>query len=72
MIVAGNNRMVTIDGSPGLAKAYYWNEPPVNLCLLPAIIPEALVLPDSKFVFILCNNGVGILLVLLPETPSSI
>ena len=47
---------LTIDGSPNLM--YHWprwyeNEPPVNYCLLPAVIPE--VLPESKFVVMMRN-----------------
>ena len=55
-IAAGDSQFVTVDGSPNAFQdvpAYYMNEPPVNYCLLPAIIPE--VLPDSKFVITLRN-----------------
>ena len=45
---------LTIDGCPNLMEQWprwYKDEPPINYCLLPAIIPQ--VLPDSKFVVVM-------------------
>jgi len=55
MIAAGNYGVVTVDGSPNIIDSYngFYERTPVNLCLLPAIIPE--ILPDSKFVVTLRN-----------------
>ena len=49
MIAEGNHGVVTVDGSPNIIDNYngFYECTPVNLCLLPAIIPE--ILPDSKF-----------------------
>ena len=47
---------LTIDGTPNLMyrwPQWYKNEPSVNYCLLPAVIPE--ILPDSKFVVVMRN-----------------
>ena len=47
---------LTIDGSPNLMfdwPRWYENDPSINYCLLPAIIPE--VLPNSKFIIVMRN-----------------
>ena len=47
---------LTIDGTPNLMfdwPRWFENEPPINYCLLPAVIPQ--ILPDSKFVVVMRN-----------------
>ena len=54
LIQAGHYDAITIDSSVNLIfdwLRYKDNEPPINYCQMPAIIPQVL-LPDSKLVFL--------------------
>ena len=56
LLKQSRKHVLTVDGSPSIIfdwPRFIVNEPPVNYCLLPSLIPA--VLPDSKYIVVMRN-----------------